>query len=66
MIELAPLVLILSLLGYISYNYLGIQIDPREPPFVAPRIPYIGHAIGLLRYGANYWLQVQYTASITL
>ncbi|KAL9121512.1 MAG: hypothetical protein Q9187_001932 [Circinaria calcarea] len=54
------LVLLFSILGYIIYNLLAIQIDPREPPFVAAKIPYIGHAIGILRYGANYWVQVNY------
>ena len=49
---------------YILFNYWGIQVDSREPPFVAARIPYIGHAIGLLRHGSQYWVGLRYVASV--
>lgn len=42
------------------YNRLGIQVGPREPTFVPAKLPYIGHAIGLLRSGSNYWVKVKY------
>ncbi|KUJ10373.1 cytochrome P450 [Mollisia scopiformis] len=34
---------------------LAIQLDPREPPILKPRIPYIGHIIGLSRYHGAYF-----------
>ncbi|MCJ1244726.1 hypothetical protein MMC30_001925 [Trapelia coarctata] len=37
---------------------LGPKQNPREPPVLAPGIPYIGHAIGLLRSKFNYYLQL--------
>ncbi|SPJ73901.1 related to cytochrome P450 8B1 [Fusarium torulosum] len=30
------------------------RIDPREPPVVKPRIPWIGHIIGVIRHQADY------------
>ncbi|OCK79732.1 cytochrome P450 [Lepidopterella palustris CBS 459.81] len=32
--------------------------DPREPPVLQPRIPFIGHIIGLATDGAKYWKTV--------
>lgn len=32
-----------------------ISDGPEEPPYVASGIPYIGHIIGLLRYGNLYY-----------
>lgn len=40
---------------------LGSKQDPREPPFVAASIPYIGHIIGLMRSKFNYYVQLRYT-----
>ncbi|KAH7030234.1 putative cytochrome P450 [Macrophomina phaseolina] len=32
--------------------------DPREPPFLGHKIPLIGHALGLIRHGQRYPLQL--------
>ncbi|KAF2455620.1 cytochrome P450 [Lineolata rhizophorae] len=32
--------------------------DPREPPIVPSRIPWIGHIIGIIRHGARYYKMV--------
>ena len=29
--------------------------DPQEPRRVTPRLPVIGHMLGILRYGFNYY-----------
>lgn len=29
--------------------------DPQEPPYVRSRIPFIGHVVGMIRYGAKYF-----------
>lgn len=45
---------------WLCYNRLGIQVGPQEPTFVPAKLPYIGHAIGLLRSGSNYWVKVKH------
>ncbi|EED20394.1 cytochrome P450, putative [Talaromyces stipitatus ATCC 10500] len=30
--------------------------DSQEPPFISSTVPYVGHALGLLRYGASYFI----------
>ena len=39
-----------SLVHLFSPNY-----DPREPPVISSLIPYVGHILGLLRYGQRYF-----------
>lgn len=34
---------------------LAVQLDPREPPILKPKVPYIGHIIGLLRYHGAFF-----------
>lgn len=34
---------------------LSLQLDPREPPILKPRIPYIGHIIGMIRQHCVYF-----------
>lgn len=40
-------------LGYVVYH--GSRRDPREPPLVPSKIPLIGHLLGQVRYGVEYW-----------
>ncbi|CAO2647247.1 Nn.00g081690.m01.CDS01 [Neocucurbitaria sp. VM-36] len=35
-------------------NILRIKVDPREPPVVYPKVPLLGHVIGMLREGPLY------------
>jgi hypothetical protein len=48
---------ILAVLGVllIIRQRLAIQLDPQEPPILKPKIPYIGHIIGLLQYNSGYY-----------
>ncbi len=40
----------------VTANYfLGPTYDPREPPVIHQKIPYLGHVIGLLQYGLRYF-----------
>jgi hypothetical protein len=32
-----------------------VQLDPREPPIALPKIPFIGHIIGMIRYQLGYF-----------
>jgi hypothetical protein len=38
----------------------GPKIDPREPPVVHPKIPFIGHIIGMMREGPSYLKNIRY------
>lgn len=40
-------------LGYVVYQ--GSRRDPREPPLVSGGIPFIGHLLGQVLYGVEYW-----------
>jgi len=35
-------------------NALRFKVDPREPPVIYPKIPLIGHFIGMLTHGSTY------------
>ena len=37
--------------------------DPREPSYIHPSIPFIGHLIGMIRYGAKYFEYVKFVSS---
>jgi len=53
---------ILAVLGvlFIIRQRLAIQLGPQEPPILKPRIPYIGHIIGLLRHHSAYFDKLWY------
>jgi hypothetical protein len=42
---------------FILFGILALERKPdnREPPYIKPRIPFIGHAVGILRYGVPYY-----------
>lgn len=49
-------ILLLLVIVYISLvHLLSPEYDPREPPVISSLIPYVGHMIGLLRYGQRYF-----------
>lgn len=49
-------VLIAVVVIYISSVYLfSPEYDAREPPVLPHMIPYIGHILGLIRYGQHYF-----------
>lgn len=39
----------------LCWRRLSVQLDHREPPLLKPRVPYIGHIIGLLKYNMSYF-----------
>lgn len=49
-VSLLLVVVYASLVYLFSPNY-----DPREPPVISSLIPYVGHILGLLRYGQRYF-----------
>lgn len=44
---------VVAALGLVVYH--GSRHDPREPPLVSGRIPFIGHLLGQAMYGVEYW-----------
>ncbi|KAH6640310.1 hypothetical protein F5144DRAFT_477043, partial [Chaetomium tenue] len=46
-------------LVYVLLQALGARVDPREPPLVKPRLPLIGHIIGMMREQAQYHITLQ-------
>lgn len=38
---------------------LKVNVDPREPPVVHPRLPFLGHIVGMLREGPMYLKRVR-------
>ena len=42
------------LFAFLASNFFRLKTDPREPPVIYPRIPFIGHIIGLVREGPIY------------
>lgn len=45
---------LLTILGWYLRNALRFDVDPREPPVIYPKIPLIGHIIGMLTDGSMY------------
>jgi hypothetical protein len=41
------------------HNLARVKIDPREPPVVHPKIPLLGHLIGMLIEGPSYIKKVR-------
>ena len=41
-------------------RFRTVSSDPREPPIVPPRIPVIGHVIGLIRNGGAYYTKLRF------
>lgn len=39
-------------------NAFHFKVDPREPPVISPRIPLVGHIIGMLTGGTTYFRQL--------
>ncbi|KAL9134788.1 MAG: hypothetical protein Q9175_004026 [Cornicularia normoerica] len=47
---------LLVVIVYVSLVYLfSPKYDPREPPVISSLVPYVGHILGLLRYGQRYF-----------
>jgi hypothetical protein len=40
---------------YLIIEFLRPKLDSQEPPLVRPKIPLIGHVIGLIQHGNSYY-----------
>ena len=41
---------------FLLERFLGTKPVANEPPFISPKIPLIGHAVGLLRNKYDYYI----------
>ena len=39
----------------VCWQRLSVKLDPREPPLLKPKLPYIGHIIGIFRHEIFYF-----------
>jgi hypothetical protein len=55
-LEVPPWVVFSVVAGlvFIGWQFLFNGLDPREPPEVRSRIPFVGHLLGMLWYKAEY------------
>ena len=49
------IVLFIAAVLLLAWHRLGVQMDPLEPPQLKPRIPLVGHLIGMIRYQSVYF-----------
>ncbi len=45
-------------LGLVIQNLTSVSVDPREPPILRPRIPIVGHLVGLLQHHGVYLMRL--------
>lgn len=43
----------------LAWRGLRVQLDPLEPPPLKPRIPVLGHIMGMIRYHSMYFEKLQ-------
>jgi hypothetical protein len=41
------------------WNISSIQLDPQEPPLIQPKIPIIGHILGIIQYPHQYLFELK-------
>jgi len=52
-------ILAASFIYFVLNHFFGFKYDPKEPPLIPQRIPYIGHLIGIIRHGPKYYSRVR-------
>lgn len=57
---LSAVSVVVILTSYHIGNFLTISHDSREPPLIQPKVPHIGHVIGLLQYGTGYYTKIAF------
>lgn len=59
LIPFLAIAILLALL-YAFSRYQESQHDPKEPPFLPQKIPFIGHIIGMIQKKARYYVHLRY------
>lgn len=52
---IAIIATILAVIVTAFNHFLGPAHDPKEPPVIPQKVPYVGHIIGLLQFGLRYF-----------
>lgn len=60
---ISSLVGILILVVVLDY-IIAVKPDPREPTFITPRIPLVGHLIGLFIQKQPYFVHLRYAGRV--
>ena len=50
---------IAAAIAFLILHLLTPRLDPREPPLLKPRIPLVGHILGMIRHQAQYHTNLQ-------
>lgn len=50
---------IILVIAFIFLGLFGPRYDSREPIVLPQKIPFLGHLLGLLRYGLNYYTTIR-------
>lgn len=43
----------------IEFFFIRIKSDPREPQYIPPRVPIVGHALGILLKRQQYYVSLR-------
>jgi hypothetical protein len=49
------IILAASAILLLCWQRLSVKLDPQEPPLLKPKIPYVGHVIGILQHQITYF-----------
>ena len=55
---------VVAVLYVLAERFMSIKLDPKEPPMVAPKIPYVGHILGLIQHGSHYYSRIRFDIPI--
>ena len=53
------LLLLIAVSVLLLNHYKGFKYDPKEPPLIPQRIPYVGHVFELIRNGNKYYSSIR-------
>jgi hypothetical protein len=56
----------LIFISIMSRRYGQRPCHPQEPVYLQPKIPLIGHVIGLMRHGGAYYAKLRYVDHLSL
>lgn len=48
---------------FVFDRVLGVKRSAHEPPYISPKVPVVGHVVGLLRYKFDYYIDLRYDCS---
>lgn len=50
----------LAVVAYFIRKITAISLSQQEPPLLKPRVPFIGHILGIMKYQSAYSSVLQY------